>query len=127
MQRREDFQSSSQDQEIFAGEIGERLRATLDALPHRITICLFTQKGENDAFNDAAKNLILAFQKVTSRIDFKEYDLADKLAGDLKITTSPTWFLIRTSTPSGTLACRSGKKVEPFWRLSCCWGFAQAI
>lgn len=90
MQGREHSSSSTQDQDIFAGEIGDRLRATLDGLPHRITICLFTQKGGNDALNDAARSLLLAFQKVTSRIDFIEFDLSDKLARELKITTSPT-------------------------------------
>lgn len=72
------------------GEIASQLKATFERLPFPIPVYLFTQPGQNDVFNKAARELIRAFRQVSNKIDFKEYDLGHELAAKWKVTGSPT-------------------------------------
>ena len=75
---------------FLSGEVGNQLRAAFKSLPHDIPLYLFTRKGENDILNDAARDLIRAFQGLTDKIKLNEYDLSHQLAKHWKVTTSPT-------------------------------------
>jgi thioredoxin reductase (NADPH) len=71
------------------GQIEEQLKATFDKLPYTIPIFLFTQKGNNDVLNEAARNLIRAFRGISSKVELREYDLSHDLAKKWNVTSSP--------------------------------------
>ncbi|MEN6487237.1 MAG: FAD-dependent oxidoreductase [Syntrophobacteraceae bacterium] len=82
-------QARSEKDSFLNGEIGDQLRATFKSLPHNISLYLFTRRGDNDVLNDAARDLIRAFQGITDKIRVNEFDLDHELARKWKVTTSP--------------------------------------
>ena len=76
--------------DVASQELAAKLKAVLESLPHPIPVYLFTQKGKNDVFNGAAKQVIQSFQELTDKIHLNEYDLKHKLATKWKIDSSPT-------------------------------------
>lgn len=83
-------QTRSEKDSFLNGEIGNQLRAAFKSLPHNISLYLFTRRGDNDVLNDAARDLIRAFQGITDKIKVNEFDLGHELATKWKVTTSPT-------------------------------------
>jgi len=78
-------------QEAFLGrDIEANLRAAFDALPNVIPIYLFTRKGENDILNQAAKELLQAFSKISRKIETRQFDLDSSEAKKWDIGSSPT-------------------------------------
>ena len=51
-----------------------------DQLPHPVPLYLFTSGGTNDAYNEAARQVIRAFANLSRKVQLKEYDLSHKLA-----------------------------------------------
>lgn len=68
----------------------KQLKATFNRLPNDIHLYLFTQKGKNDVFCDAARQTVRAFRQLTDKIQFREYGLDHELAGKWNVTSSPT-------------------------------------
>ncbi len=77
-------------QEMASGELIAKIAALLDGLPHSVGIYLFTKKGRNDAFNDAARSVISAFSELSNKVRFEEYALDHALAKTWNIQQSPT-------------------------------------
>ena len=78
-------------EDAFLGaDVEENLRVAFDSLPNRIPIHLFTKKGQNDILNKAGKDLLSAFAKISSKIEFKEFDLASPEAKKWGVDSSPT-------------------------------------
>ncbi|MFC1825078.1 FAD-dependent oxidoreductase [Thermodesulfobacteriota bacterium] len=68
----------------------DQLARAFEQMPHKVPIYLFAEKGQNDIFSNAARQVIQAFQQITDRITFKEYDLDHKLARKWDVDRSPT-------------------------------------
>ena len=68
----------------------KQLQTTFKNLPNDIHLLLFTQKGKDDVFCDAARQVIRAFRGLTDKITMREYDLSHEKAIEWGITESPT-------------------------------------
>lgn len=78
-------------QEAFLGtDIEANLRAAFDSLPNKVPIFLFTKDGENDVLNQAARDLLRAFGRISGKIELREFGLDSQEAGRFKVTGSPT-------------------------------------
>ncbi|MCU0588547.1 MAG: FAD-dependent oxidoreductase [Syntrophobacteraceae bacterium] len=71
-------------------EVEDQLRTLFGALPRNVPIYLFTRRGENDVLNEAARDLIKAFRGLSSKIEFREFDLSHEMARKWGVTASPT-------------------------------------
>jgi thioredoxin reductase (NADPH) len=77
-------------QAAVAVDIEKQLKAVLEKMPHSVPLYLFTRKGENEVLNEAARAMIRAFQELSDKIEFKEYDLDHQSARKWEVTVSPT-------------------------------------
>lgn len=68
----------------------EQLRKTFSSLPNEIPLLLFSQKGKEDVFVDACRQVIRAFRGLTDKITLKEYHLDHELASKYGVESSPT-------------------------------------
>jgi thioredoxin reductase (NADPH) len=75
---------------ILNKSVQEQLGIVFQQLPRNIPLYLFTQVGNNDLFNQAARQLIRAFREITPKIEFREYDLNHDLAKKWDVYRSPT-------------------------------------
>lgn len=82
--------SSTRIEGLARKEVEDQLRTIFGALPHNVPIYLFTRRGENDVLNDAARDLIKAFRSLSSKIEFREFDLSHEMARKWAVTASPT-------------------------------------
>jgi len=83
---REDQPAAAETNEAYL----KQLRATFERLPNDIHLYLFTQKGKDDVFCDAARQTVRAFRQLTEKIQFREFNLDHELAGKWNVTSSPT-------------------------------------
>ncbi|MFO7708930.1 MAG: FAD-dependent oxidoreductase [Desulfobacterales bacterium] len=67
-----------------------QLKQTFEQLPNDIPLLLFTDKGGDDVFAQATRQVIRAFRELSSRITLKEYSLDHELARRHQVTRSPT-------------------------------------
>ena len=68
----------------------QQLRATFEKMPNDIPLLLFVEKGQDDVFAQASRQVIRAFRELSDRITLREYDLSHELAQRYNITSSPT-------------------------------------
>jgi thioredoxin reductase (NADPH) len=62
----------------------------LSGLKNEVPIFLFTQGGQNEVFNDAARQALRFFRQLTDKIVLREYDLSHEKAQQMGIDHSPT-------------------------------------
>ncbi len=67
-----------------------QIRETFKHLPHDITLYLFSEKGGDDVFCNAIRQVVRAFRQLTDKITFREYDLGHEEAARWKVTEAPT-------------------------------------
>jgi thioredoxin reductase (NADPH) len=68
----------------------QQLRRTFASLPREIPLLLFSQRGKEDVFVDACRQVVRAFRGLTDKITLKEYNLDHELAAKYKVDSSPT-------------------------------------
>jgi thioredoxin reductase (NADPH) len=68
----------------------QQLRRTFASLPKEIPLLLFVQRGKEDVFVDACRQVVRAFRGLTDKITLKEYYLDHELADRYKVDSSPT-------------------------------------
>jgi thioredoxin reductase (NADPH) len=71
-------------------EVQQQLRSVLDQLPHTIPLYLFTKEGQNDIYNQAAKEIVRAFAGLGRKIELHEMDFNHDLAQKWQVNISPT-------------------------------------
>jgi len=71
-------------------KLQRQVRQLFANMPHEVFFWLFTEKGKNEPFNRAAKQVIQSLQKVSPRVTLKEFDLGHEMAKEHKISVSPT-------------------------------------
>jgi thioredoxin reductase (NADPH) len=79
-----------QDESMLRRETESQLRAVFESLPQKVTIHLFTAKGDKDGLTQAARDLVHAFLRFTDKIELKEFDLNHESARRMNVTSSPT-------------------------------------
>jgi thioredoxin reductase (NADPH) len=67
-----------------------QLRQTFEQLPNDIPLLLFADKGRDDVFAQATRQVVRAFRELSPRITLKEYDLGHELARRHNVVSSPT-------------------------------------
>ncbi len=68
----------------------EQLKNTFDRIPNDIPIYLFTEKGTDDIFAQANREVIRVFRQFTDKIVFREFDLTHEKAKKWNVDASPT-------------------------------------
>lgn len=81
-----DSQAGAQTQEDFM----RQLSRTFEKLPYDIPIYMFINRGEDDVFAQANRQIVRAFRELSSKITFKEYSLDHELARKWNVGHSPT-------------------------------------
>jgi thioredoxin reductase (NADPH) len=67
-----------------------QLRTTFAKMPHEIPLLLFTEKGRDDVFAQANRQVIRAFRELTDKISLREYDLGHEMARKYGVSVAPT-------------------------------------
>jgi thioredoxin reductase (NADPH) len=70
-------------------EVQHQLRMVFDQLPNTVPLYLFTQKGNNDVYNQAAKEVVRSFAELGSKVELHEFSLDHELAKKYQVDTSP--------------------------------------
>jgi len=85
-----EYSSTRSEEEILGREIENRLKPVFERLPYNIPLFLFTQEGTNDVLNQAARDLIRAFRRISSKIELREFNLTHEVAKRWGVKSSPT-------------------------------------
>ena len=67
-----------------------QLKSTFMQMPNDIPLYMFVQKGKEDMFVQANRQIVRAFRELTNKITFKEFNLDHELAKKWNVTHSPT-------------------------------------
>jgi thioredoxin reductase (NADPH) len=67
-----------------------QLRTTFAQMPNDIPMLLFADKGRDDVFAQANRQVIRAFRQLTDKISLREYGLDHDLARQMEVTLAPT-------------------------------------
>lgn len=70
-------------------EVQHQLRMVFDQLPNTVPLYLFTQKGNNDVYNHAAKEVVRSFAELGSKVELHEFSPDHELAKKYQVDTSP--------------------------------------
>ncbi len=102
----------------MAGEAYLRqLRQTFEQLPNDMPLLLFVEKGSDDVFAQAARQVIRAFRELSPRITLKEYDLSHELARRHQITSSPTLLIAPGQYDIRWLGAPMGEEARTFLEI----------
>jgi thioredoxin reductase (NADPH) len=80
----------NQQDSLWGVEVEENLRAAFNALPNKVPVMLFTDEGQNDVLNKAARDLIRGFNRISDKIELTEYELYGAEAKKRNVNSSPT-------------------------------------
>ncbi|MBW2091669.1 MAG: FAD-dependent oxidoreductase [Deltaproteobacteria bacterium] len=72
-------------------EVQDELKAIFAMTPHDISVYLFSRKEDDEQAIQIGRELIQAFQEISDKIHFKEYDLSSKQAKKWDVTASPAF------------------------------------
>ncbi len=82
--------AENQQDSFWGSQVEENLRVAFNALPNKVPVMLFTAKGQNDVLNQAARDLLTSFNKISDKVEFSEFDLNGKEAKKYGANSSPT-------------------------------------
>ena len=99
---------------ILNKSVQEQLEIVFQQLPRNIPLFLFAQVGNNDLFNQAARQLIRAFREITPKIELREYDLNHDLAKKWDVYRSPTILFDPERYPIRWLGAPMGEEGRTF-------------
>ena len=66
-----------------------RLRELFEKMPYPARVLLFTDKGRNEPFNQAARQVLQIFRQVSPKVQLEEFDLGGEQARKWHIESSP--------------------------------------
>ena len=84
-----EFDQNGPGPQSSGGDFSGQIAGLFSQLPRKIRVCLFARKDEDDVFSRSARHIIRAFQGISDKISFEEYDLDDDLARQWQVDTSP--------------------------------------
>ncbi len=67
-----------------------QLQAAFQRMPEPIPVYLFSERGKDDVFVDANRQVMRAFRELTDKIHFREYYLDHELASKWNVFDAPT-------------------------------------
>lgn len=102
----------------MAGEAYVRqLRRTFEQMPNDIPLLLFADRGGENVFAQAARQVIRAFRELSPRITLKEYDLGHELARKYEVTASPTLIIAPERYTIRWLGAPMGEEARTFLEI----------
>ena len=102
----------------MAGEAYVRqLRQTFERMPNDIPLLLFADRGGDNVFAQAARQVIRAFRELSPRITLKEYDLSHELARKYQVTSSPTLIVAPDRYAIRWLGAPMGEEARTFLEI----------
>ncbi len=111
---------------ILNKTVQNQLKMVFQQFTHHIPLYLFTQAGNNDLFNQAARQLIRAFREITPKIEFKEYDLNHDFARKWDVYRSPTILFDPERYPIRWLGAPMGEEGRTFLEALLLMGMAKS-
>jgi thioredoxin reductase (NADPH) len=91
-----------------------QLRKTFEQLPNDIPLILFVEKGADDVFAHATRQVIRAFRELSPRITLKEYDLSHEMARRYQVASSPTLLIAPATYSIRWLGAPMGEEARTF-------------
>ena len=76
--------------DLIPEESARELRTLFRQLPYPIRVYLFTEKGKNEVFNRAAREIMKAFRSLSENVFLEEYPLSHEMAKSWNVEGSPT-------------------------------------
>jgi thioredoxin reductase (NADPH) len=92
----------------------QQLRKTFEQLPNDIPLLLFVEKGADDVFAHATRQVIRAFRELSPRITLKEYDLSHEMARRYDVASSPTLLIAPAKYSIRWLGAPMGEEARTF-------------
>jgi len=83
-----DTQSASE--QAMLEQAQAKLRSLFAGMPHEVPLYLFASRDREDVFAKAARDVLAAIQKFTSKITVEEHDLLGEIAKKWNVEHSPT-------------------------------------
>ncbi|UCF94716.1 MAG: FAD-dependent oxidoreductase [Desulfobacterales bacterium] len=115
-----------QPNELAAEKYLLQLRSTFEKLPHDIPLYLFSEKGHEDIFTHANRQVIRAFRELSPKITLREYDLGHELAHKWNVTASPTLLIAPERYSIRWLGAPMGEEARTFLETLILVGLGQS-
>jgi thioredoxin reductase (NADPH) len=77
-------------QKVMLEQAQAQLIEVFRKMPHEVPLLLFSRRGHNDAFSDAARQLIRSIREITPKVSLLEFDLSHERARKYDVTHAPT-------------------------------------
>jgi thioredoxin reductase (NADPH) len=77
-------------QKVILEQAQAQLIEVFRKMPHEVPMILFTRRGQNEAYSDAARQLIRSIRETTPKVTLLEFDLGHERARKHNITKAPT-------------------------------------
>ena len=77
-------------QKVMLEQAQAQLIEVFRKMPHEVPLFLFTRQAHNDAFSDAARQLIRSIREITSKVSLLEFELSHERARKYDVTHAPT-------------------------------------
>ena len=103
-----------------------QLRATFAKMPNDIPLLLFTEKGRDDVFAQANRQVIRAFRELTDKITLREYDLGHDLARQYGVSVAPTLVIAPDRFNIKWIGAPMGEEARTFLELLMLVGSGQS-
>jgi len=94
-----------------------QLKAAFAKMPHDIPLLLFTEKGREDVFAQANRQVIRAFRELTDKITLREYNLDHELARKYDVTVAPTLVIAPDRYTIRWIGAPMGEEARTFLEL----------
>jgi len=91
-----------------------QLRATFAKLPNDIPLYLFSDRGHEDVFTNANRQIIRAFRELSDKVTLREYHLDHELAKKWQVTSSPTLLIAPEKYSIRWLGAPMGEEARTF-------------
>ncbi len=85
-----DLDSRATDSTAQSQAFLRQLQAAFQRMPEPIPVYLFSERGKDDVFVDANRQVMRAFRELTDKIHFREYYLDHELASKWNVFDAPT-------------------------------------
>ncbi|HSV92743.1 MAG TPA: FAD-dependent oxidoreductase [Desulfobacterales bacterium] len=115
MQRPKD--PGKREQDLAGDAYIRQLRSAFEQMPHDIPLLLFADRGADNVFAQAARQVIRAFRELSPRITLKEYDLTHELARTHQVTASPTLIIAPDRYAIRWLGAPMGEEARTFLEI----------
>lgn len=104
----------------------KQLKAAFARMPNDIPLMLFVDKGRDDVFAQACRQVIRAFRELSERITLREYGLDHEMAAQWNVTSSPTLVIAPERYAIRWLGAPMGEEARSFLETLLLVGMGQS-